>query len=323
MIDPIAPARALLGRPRTVPGARRRVLITGAASGLGLALAEAWAQRGWHVLLTDRDEAALQREADRLAAIEPRTTRGEEVAERLTTRRDEGTLPGPRIASLVLDVTDDDDWAAALEWVTEQWGGLDVLVNNAGVATGGRMELASMDDWEWVVDINLLGVVRGCRTFIPLLKEQGSGHIVNTASLAGLIVPPTMASYNVVKAGVIALSETLRWELMPYGINTTVVCPNFFKTNLAQNLRTTDVSVERAVDKLVSKSSIPASAIAEQVVYGVDEGRFLVLTDRQGRLAYFVKRFVPPLYRQQVAKASRRLKASAERHDRPPAGSPR
>ncbi len=74
-----------------------------------------------------------------------------------------------------------------------------------------------------------------------------------------------------------------------------MVCPNFFKTNLAQNLRTTDANVERAVDKLVSKSSISASVIAEQVVYGVDEGRFLVLTDRQGRLAYFVKRYLPPL----------------------------
>jgi NAD(P)-dependent dehydrogenase (short-subunit alcohol dehydrogenase family) len=320
MLNPIAPARALLGRPRTVPGAPRRVLITGAASGLGLALAEAWAQRGWNVLLTDRDAEALEREAQRLAAAPVRSTRGEEVAERLASKPGAGALPEPRIASLVLDVTDEDDWAAALEWTRERWGGLDVLVNNAGVATGGRMELASMEDWRWVIDINLLGVVQGCRTFIPLFKEQGSGHIVNTASLAGLILPPTMASYNVVKAGVIALSETLRFELMPYGINTTVVCPNFFKTNLAQNLRTTDANVERAVDKLVSKSSVPASVIAEQVVYGVDEGRFLVLTDRQGRIAYFVKRFLPPLYRNRVAEASRRLRSSAEKHDRTPTG---
>lgn len=321
MLDPIAPARTLLGRPRTVPGAPRRVLITGAASGLGLALAEAWAARGWNVLLTDRDTDALERETARLAGLEPRSTRGEEVAERLATRASaKGPLPEPRIASLHLDVTDDDDWAAALEWVRERWGGLDVLVNNAGVATGGRMELASMEDWRWVIDINLLGVVQGCRTFIPLFKEQGSGHIVNTASLAGLLAPPTMASYNVVKAGVVALSETLRFELMPYGINTTVVCPNFFKTNLAQNLRTTDAVVERAVDKLVSKSSIPASVIAEQVAYGVDEGKFLVLTDRQGRLAYFVKRFVPPLYRSKAAQAARRLRASAEQHERTSSG---
>jgi NAD(P)-dependent dehydrogenase (short-subunit alcohol dehydrogenase family) len=321
-MNPIAPARALLGRPRTVPGAPRRVLITGAASGLGLALAEAWAQRGWNVLLTDRDEAALERETARLAGIAPRATRGEEVAERLATRSGAAALPEPRIASLVLDVTDEDDWAAALDWVRERWGGLDVLVNNAGVATGGRMELASMEDWRWVIDINLLGVVAGCRTFIPLFKDQGSGHIVNTASLAGLLAPPTMASYNVVKAGVVALSETLRFELMPYGINTTVVCPSFFKTNLTESLRTTDASVVRAMDKLVTNSSIPASTIAEQVAYGVDEGRFLVLTDRDGRVAYFVKRFVPPLYRSKAAQASRRLRANAEKHDRKEPGAP-
>ncbi len=313
MLDPTRPARALLGRPRTVPGAPRRVLITGAASGLGLALAEAWAQRGWNVLLTDQNGDAAEAQAKRISEIPLRETRGEEVAGRLSAGLQE--LPEPRIASLTLDVTDEDDWSAARDWVTERWGGLDVLVNNAGVATGGRMELTSMEDWRWVVDINLLGVVQGCRTFIPLFKEQSSGHIVNTASLAGLVVPPTMASYNVTKAGVVALSETLRFELLPYGINTTVVCPNFFKTNLAERLRTPDPSVERAVDKLVTKSTIPASTIAEQVVYGVDEGKFLVLTDRLGRIAWFAKRFLPPVYRRQAAQAARRLRASADRLD--------
>ncbi|MDQ8044439.1 MAG: SDR family oxidoreductase [Solirubrobacteraceae bacterium] len=316
-MDPIKPARALLGRPRTVPGAQRRVLITGAASGLGLALAEAWTRRGWNVLLTDQDGDGAAREAGRLAALPLRSTTGEQVAERLTTHGKKGPLPEPRIASLPLDVTDEDDWAAAREWVAERWGGVDVVVNNAGVATGGRMELTSLEDWRWVIDINLLGVVSGCRTFIPLMKEQGSGHIVNTASLAGLINPPTMASYNVVKSGVIALSETLRFELAPYGISTTVVCPNFFKTNLAERLRTPDENVVRAVNKLVANSTTSADTIAEQVVYAVDEGKFLVLTDRDGKIAWFVKRFVPSLYRSKAAQAGRRLRASAEKHAAP------
>ncbi|MDO9357092.1 MAG: SDR family oxidoreductase [Solirubrobacteraceae bacterium] len=318
-MNPIKPARdLLLGRPRTVPGARRRVLITGAASGLGLALAESWARRGWNVLLTDMDEAGARREAERLAALPLRETTGEVVAERLTTAG-KGTpaVPEPRIAAIGLDVTDEDDWDAALEWVKEKWGGIDVVVNNAGVATGGRMELTSLEDWRWVIDINLLGVVQGCKTFIPLMKEQGSGHIVNTASLAGLIAPPTMASYNVVKAGVIALSETLRFELAPYGISTTVVCPNFFKTNLADRLRTPDAGVVRAVNKLVAESTTTADVIAEQVVYAVDEGKFLVLTDRDGKIAWAVKRFAPPLYRSKAAQAGRRLRASAEKHATP------
>jgi len=100
--------RALLGRPRTVPGARRRVLITGAASGLGLALAEAWTQRGWNVLLTDRDGDGAAREAARILATPQRQTTGEVVAERLTAAG-AGALPEPRIAALTLDVTDEDD----------------------------------------------------------------------------------------------------------------------------------------------------------------------------------------------------------------------
>lgn len=311
MTHPIQPARHLLGRSRTVPGAPRRVLITGAASGLGLALADSWAQRGWNVLLTDRDGDGAEREAQRLAERPLRTTTGETVAEKLT--RGDQALPEPRIAALTLDVTDEDDWAAALEWVRERWGGVDVIVNNAGVATGGRMELTSMEDWRWVIDINLLGVVQGCRTFIPLMKEQGFGHIVNTASLAGLIAPPTMASYNVVKAGVIALSETLRFELAPYGIATTVVCPNFFKTNLTDSLRTPDPAIERAMSKLVDASTTSADTIAEQVVYAVDSGKFMVLTDRDGKIAWAVKRFLPSLYRSKAAAAGRRLRTSAEK----------
>ena len=81
-----------------------------------------------------------------------------------------------------------------------------------------------------MIDINLLGVVRGCRTFVPMMKAQGSGHIVNTASLAGLVHPPAMASYTAVKAGVVALSETLSYELDPFGISVSAVCPGFFRT---------------------------------------------------------------------------------------------
>jgi NAD(P)-dependent dehydrogenase (short-subunit alcohol dehydrogenase family) len=120
---------------------------------------------------------------------------------------------------------------------------LDVLVNNAGVAGGGRLDVATVDEWRWITEINLFGVVRGCRTFTPLFKRQGSGYIVNTASAAGLIHPPTMSSYNAVKAAVVALSETLQYELAPYGVSTSVVCPSFFRTNLASSLRGADPAV--------------------------------------------------------------------------------
>ena len=103
-------------------------------------------------------------------------------------------------------------------WVEPDWGGLDLLVNNAGVAGGGRIERCSIEDWQWIFDVNLFGVVRGTRAFVPMLKAQGSGRIVNTASLAGLVHPPGMGSYNAVKAAVVAFSETAAHELAPYGV---------------------------------------------------------------------------------------------------------
>ncbi|MGX6449092.1 SDR family NAD(P)-dependent oxidoreductase, partial [Patulibacter sp. S7RM1-6] len=228
-------------------------------------------------------------------------------------------LPAPgraTAATRVLDVRSDEDWADARAWTEEHWGGLDVLVNNAGVATGGRFARTPIEDWDWIVSINLMGVVRGCRTFVPLFEDQGSGQLVNIASAAGLLNPPVMASYNVVKAGVVALSETLRWELEPAGIATSVVCPTFFRTGLAGAFRTPDAAVRRSMEKLVTESSVPAERIAERIVAGVAKRRFLILTDRQGVVAYAVKRFVPPLFAREARKGARRLLGSIARAER-------
>ena len=162
----------------------------------------------------------------------------------------------PDGVDLELDITSDDDWAAALAVVEEQWGGLDVLVNNAGVAGGGRIDVAGLDEWEWIIEINLLGVVRGCRTFVPMLKRQRSGRIVNVASLAGLVHPAGMASYNAVKAGVVALTETLGHELSPYGVQASVVCPSYFRTNLMDSLRGADEALGAIVTSLVERSPL-------------------------------------------------------------------
>ncbi len=220
---PSLPLRSRTSARTSAPASPRRVLVTGAASGLGLALVRALVARGDHVLATDV-------QAERPDAL-------------------------PEAAAyLPLDVRSDEAWAAALAHVRETWGGLDLLVNNAGVAAGGRIDVATMDEWHWIVDINLLGVVRGCRTFTPLFKEQGSGHIVNTASLAGLVHAPGMAAYNTVKAGVVALSETLSHELAPHGIDVSVVCPSFFRTNLGSSFQGADTEMEAAGKKMVSGS---------------------------------------------------------------------
>jgi NADP-dependent 3-hydroxy acid dehydrogenase YdfG len=155
-----------------------------------------------------------------------------------------------------------------------------------------------MADWDWIVDINLKGVVRGVRTFVPMFTAQGAGHIVNIASLAGLMNLANMASYNVTKAAVISLSETMRCELEPLGIRTTVVCPSFFATNLADTMRTTDPSFELMARKAIAGEIFPgpklsAEDVARKVLRAVDRRKFLLLPHVETRLLWVFKRLAP------------------------------
>jgi NAD(P)-dependent dehydrogenase (short-subunit alcohol dehydrogenase family) len=258
------------------PGSR--ILVTGAASGLGLALVRQLADRGCRILATD------------VHTDVPEPLRGLD-----------------RVSYMRLDVTQDVDWATVRDWVVEEWDGLDYLFNNAGVAAGGRIELSEMDQWQWIVEINLLGVARGCRTFTPMFKAQGSGHIVNTASAAGLVHPPRMSEYNTVKAGVVALSETLFHELKPYGVKVSVICPTFFRTNLTESLRGKDEAANKSAAKLITRARLSADIIAGRVLTGVDKGRHIILTDRDGKVAYAAKRFARPLYYSMMGRASAQM----------------
>ncbi|GAA1711539.1 MULTISPECIES: SDR family NAD(P)-dependent oxidoreductase [Dietzia] len=245
----------------------RRVLVTGGASGLGLALVTAFLERGDRVMVAD------------LAATDDRPA----------------SVPGDA-RYLRLDVRSEEEWQAARAEIEQIWGGIDVLVNNAGIAQGGRIEYLTEEDWRLITDINLLGVARGCRTFVPMLKAQGHGHLVNTASLAGLVHPPTMASYTAVKAAVVAISETLRWELEPFGIDVSVLCPSFFRTNLASSLNSSDPAASGFASKLIDRSERGADEIAAEVMTGLDAKEFLILPDPDARKAYRGKRFMPAAY---------------------------
>ncbi|UIJ35753.1 SDR family NAD(P)-dependent oxidoreductase [Allobranchiibius sp. GilTou73] len=254
-----------------------RALVTGGCSGLGLELVKLLVAEGARVLVGDVHEEAPA-----------------------------GTLP-PGVQYRQLDVRSDEQWDEARVWVETHWQGLDLLVNNAGVAAGGRIDVTSMDDWKWIVDINLLGVVRGCRTFTPMLKEQRGGQIVNTASLAGLVHSPAMASYNSVKAGVVALSETLLHELSPWNIIVTVICPSFFRTNLASSLQGKDVEMEETAVDLITKAPRGAVEVAAAAYAGMKAGKFIVLTDPDGRIAYNSKRFSRPVYTATMKRAGKSL----------------
>ncbi len=263
-----------------------RVLVTGGASGLGAALAAAFAARGDQVLIGDLDE--------------PDEPGG---------RAANGVRDQTRPSYLHLDVRSDDDWAAARAWVEREWGGLDVLVNNAGVAGGGRIDVAGLDEWQWITEINLFGVVRGTRTFMPMFKQQRSGHIVNIASLAGLVHPAGMGSYNAVKAAVVAFSETVGHELAEYDVRCSVVCPSYFRTRLIENMQGTDTAIGQVIGGLVAAAPLGPEDIAAAVLEGMDRGDELILPDDAARAAYDLKVTDRAAYDQVMRKQAVRLNA--------------
>ena len=258
------------------------VVITGAGSGLGAAMAHRFATEGFAVAVTD-----ISRE------------RADAVMMQLQQSGAEGF-------SQVLDITRIEDWKALHERVQSEWGGLDVLINNAGVAAAGRCEESSLDDWQWVIEIDLMGVVKGCHTFIPMLREQAArgrrGHIINIASFAALSGMAGISAYGTAKAGVFALSEHLRAELAASGIGVSVVCPAFVRTQLTNDLRCTDPSYRARVERWMDRSGVTAADVAEMVWSAYRKRQFLVLTHRPTRWAWLLKRWWPERYYREAAR---------------------
>jgi NAD(P)-dependent dehydrogenase (short-subunit alcohol dehydrogenase family) len=278
-----------------------RVLITGAGSGLGRELALRFARAGSRVAVTDLDLAAAEQT---LAAV-----------------RQAG---GSGFAALC-DVRREDHFADLAQRLAREWDGLDVLVNNAGVATAGTVLDAPLEQWRWVLDINLLGCVRACRALVPLMVAQGRGHVVNIASFAGIANPPALASYNAAKAAVLSLSETLRFELAAQGVAVSVACPSFFKTRLLQTSRgqappgvgDAAAHMERIVERLMEKAPLDAAGVAEAVYQAVRRKRFLVLPHADERKRARLKRWAPELYFRLARKATAKfLQKSASAQSR-------
>ena len=274
----------------------QRVFITGGASGLGRALALQYARAGWAVAIADVHDG---RGAETLKELNELTTQA-------------GTNFAPRYFHA--DVTIEAELQAVADALEADWQGIDVLYNNAGVAQAGAIEDVPLSDWEWIVNINLLGVVRGCKIFTPGFKRQGSGHIVNIASMAGLLDVPRMASYNVTKAAVVALSGTLTHELMDAGIGVSVVCPSFFPTNLEDTMRTTDAGLKKMMNKLLASGKLNAYEVAERIIDGVKKGQQHILPHESGERLWLMKRYLPQsLYRYVFQRSIQRMKPRDKR----------
>jgi NAD(P)-dependent dehydrogenase (short-subunit alcohol dehydrogenase family) len=236
-------------------------VITGAASGIGLALAEMFVAEGMKAVVADIDERRLH-----------------EVESSLTSR-------GAEVAALVCDTSSESQVAELASLAVGRFGGTHVLCNNAGIAGGGDAWISPMEEWTRVVGVNLYGVIFGVRAFLPIMTEQGEGHIVNTASMAGLLPMPGMAPYNVTKHGVVALSEGLYLELKSTGspVEVSVLCPGWVKTRIMEHeasVGTTPMAnlmVEVARTSVENDGILPAE-VAQQVLDAIHRDQFWILT---------------------------------------------
>ncbi|TRW48865.1 SDR family oxidoreductase [Aliidiomarina halalkaliphila] len=249
----------------------QRIFITGGASGFGFALATHYAKQGWRVAIGDISDEQGHLAATELGKLNPKT----------------------EARYLHCNVTQESDLAKAMAVLKRDWDGLDVIVNNAGVAQVGAIDTVDMQDWQWITDINVFGVVRGCKHAVPLFKHQGSGYIVNIASMAGLLDVPNMAAYNATKAAVVSISETLQHELAPHNIGVSVVCPSFFRTNLGATMRSTVPGMDKTLDKLMSKSTLSADDIAQVVAKAIEKRQFYVIPHANARRIWRLKTWLP------------------------------
>jgi NAD(P)-dependent dehydrogenase (short-subunit alcohol dehydrogenase family) len=262
-----------------------RCLVTGGSSGLGRAFCLELAARGARVLIADRDTEGA-RETCRLALAE-----------------------GAREAHFVrCDVSSLHDVEAVAKELESLFGGVDVVVNNAGVGAGGVIGEAPIKDWQWVLGINLYGVIYGCHVFAPRLRAQRAGHVINVASAAGLLCTPEMGAYNVSKAGVVALSETLASELAPVGVHVTVLCPSFFPTNIVASSRGLDDKRRAMGEKLMRRATLDARGMARLAIAAVEEGELYAVPPGDARWLWRIKRASPQGFRGLLARAFERLR---------------
>jgi NAD(P)-dependent dehydrogenase (short-subunit alcohol dehydrogenase family) len=193
-----------------------------------------------------------------------------------------------------LDVSQRDQWAQLRSRLETAWPDIDLLVNNAGVSGAGEVGEFSLDDWQWMLGINLLGTIYGCHTFIDWLKRNPrGGAIINTASLAGMISAPTMAAYNVAKAGIISLSETLYAEVAKHNVSVTVLCPSFFQSQLLETARMHTADQLRIADNSMRRSHFTADDVAHAALRAMRRKFLYVVVPAKGRVWWRIKRFIP------------------------------
>jgi NAD(P)-dependent dehydrogenase (short-subunit alcohol dehydrogenase family) len=241
-------------------------VITGGASGIGKAVAQRAAAEGMRIVVADIEEGPLKDAANEL------------------------TNQGAEAIGVVTDVSDAASVRSLRDAALDRFGAVHLVHNNAGVGLGGPIWDVTEEDWRWILGVNLWGVVHGVATFVPLLIEQGEGHVVNTASIAGLTTAAFLGPYNATKQAVVAISETLFKDLqaLEAPIGVSVLCPGFVQTRIAESDRNRPawapdrevggVAELRAAVQQMVDSGIPTEAVADKVIDAVRTNTFYILT---------------------------------------------
>lgn len=247
----------------------KSAVVTGAAMGIGREICLALAVDGWRLGIVDIDLDAAEETRE---LVEKAGGRGEVFR---------------------CDVADPEEVAACAEHFFAAWGKVGLLVNNAGIMVAGCIEDVSVEDWRRIVDVNLMGVVYGCRAFVPGMKKQGGGHIVNVASMAGMITMFEQAPYNTTKAAVIGLSETLRMELSPHNIRVTVACPLCLNTRLMETASIRSDFIAEFYRNSFTQARMSAADIARCILRAVEKNRVYVMPQPFAKVLWMNKRLTP------------------------------
>ena len=270
----------------------RTVLVTGAGSGIGRATALALARRGADVALCDIDGTAAGRTAEEIRAL------------------------GRKAIAQSVDVASVDqmrDFAAAIHAEVEA---VDLLVNNAGVGLGGGFLDTTLEDWDWIIGINLRGVVHGCHFFVPKMVERRRGHVVNVASAAAYLATEALAAYSTTKFAVLGLSEALRDELQPHGIGVTAICPGIINTPITGSARLRGkAAAPGAREQMIAfyrRRNYGPERVAEKILKAVGRNAAVAPVSPEAWAMYVMKRLAPGLTAWINRKAAERFESQLQ-----------
>ncbi|HKR71038.1 MAG TPA: SDR family oxidoreductase [Streptosporangiaceae bacterium] len=265
-------------------------IVTGGGSGIGAAIVRALAKRGSEVVIADIDETAAKALAEEVNAW--------------------SSVPA---STAIVDVTDAAAVADLVNQVAADHASLDLIFNNAGIAVAGLVDQLTLDHWDRVIDVNLKGVVHGVHAAYPVMLRQGHGHIVNTASLAGLVPGPGLAPYVAVKHAVVGLSLSLRAEAAIRGVKVSAVCPGFVDTPLLNRvnpgLPQTETGANAETLARMLGKLYQADSLAQDVLRGIEQNRALIVAPRSARIAWRMSRYTPRVMMRTIISGVRRAAA--------------